>query len=129
MRYFFKWMKDTVGHGTAGCLFFMKTKFIKRKGQEIVEKKKIILSPEDIKEEEETLLESTEEEMEETKVITRSENGTPIVVLRVVTDQKPLVSPRRLSNTRVFRTHCPNRRLAIRILIGEGPSKKKKRTE
>lgn len=66
MRYFFKWMKDTVGHGTAGCLFFMKTKFIKRKGQEIVEKKKIILSPEDIKEEEETLLESTEEEMEET---------------------------------------------------------------
>lgn len=72
--------------------------------------------------------EEMEEEMEETGVITRSENGIPIVVLRVVTDQKPLVSPRRLSNTRIFRTHRPNRRREIRILKGEGPSKKKKRS-
>lgn len=45
--------------------------------------------------------------MEETKVITRSENGTPMVVLRVVTDQKPLVSPRRLLKHADFQNPLP----------------------
>ena len=49
----------------------------------------------------------TEEEMEETEVITRSENGTPIVVLRVVTDQKPLVSPRQLLKHADFQNPLP----------------------